>query len=96
MVIGCAGEVTSKAVAVLVAISNFHMVPFKSPAYTVSILPSLLRSISLGVDRPLGLAAVPDVPALMAEINAPVLALMMYRYAWKSLLLLPPYEAPSL
>ena len=65
MVIGCAGEVTSKAVAVAgdTVRSNFHMVPFKSPAYTVSILPSLLRSISLGVDKPLGLVAVPDVPA---------------------------------
>ena len=77
MVMGCAGEVVNKAVAVEAPRSNFHIVPFRSPAYTLSTLPSLLVSMATGVDKPFGLAALPVVPALMAEISAPVLALMM-------------------
>ena len=89
MVIGCAGTVVYKAATEGAPVDrsneNFHMVPSRSPAYTVSMLPSLSMSNAAGVHRPFGLPALPvpagsaAVAALVAWISAPVLALITNR-----------------
>src|SRR5262245_32564398 len=95
---GCAVPLESYATCQLLLLvedrSNFHMLPYRSPAYAYSTMRSLLMSTSAGVLRPLsqvtpvGACAVPT-PVSSLRIRAPVSISTMYRTALPVALAVP-------
>src|SRR5574343_765516 len=67
--------------------SNFQTLPFKSPAYTCSTVPSEAY-VNPGLDNPLELA-LPPTPVSILASRAPVSSLYTYSTAFSLVLLYP-------
>ena len=78
-------KATFQAALLAALMSNFHSLPYRSPAYTVSATPLSVEETTATPDRPFGVPALPDWVSM--RTTAPVSTSTSSSTAWPLALL---------